>query len=196
MGKLLLAWAMFVGAVFAALLWLAPAPASAGTIYSWRTEDGTYAFSDDPEAIPTRYRDQVRTRVTSDLRDYERYTEPVPGSGAQYAKELAERLERLRATNAALAAAGPNTTTAVGASAAGPRISLRTGNKSAPTIDLTTDAGAGPLVVETIFTRPEGKMITRKSLIVRQGGKIIAIVRPRSIETNTLEIVDEGDQLR
>lgn len=196
MGKLLLAWAMFVGAVFAALLWLVPAPASAGTIYSWRTEDGTYAFSDDPEAIPTRYRDQVRTRVMSGLRDYERYTEPVPGSGAQYAEELAARLERLRATNAALAAAGPSTATAAGASAAGPRISLRTGNASAPTIDLTTDAGAGPLVVETIFTRPEGKMITRKSLIVRQGGKTIAIVRPRSIETNTFEIVDEGNQLR
>ena len=196
MGKLLLAWAMFVGAVFAALLWLVPAPASAGTIYSWRTEDGTYAFSDDPEAIPTRYRDQVRTRATAGLRDYERYTEPVPGSGAQYAEELAARLERLRATNAALAPAGPSTATAAGASAAGPRISLRTGNASAPTIDLTTDADAGPLVVETIFTRPEGKMITRKSLIVRQGGKTIAIVRPRSIETNTFEIVDEGDPLR
>ncbi len=196
MGKLLLAWAMFVGAVLVALVWFVPAPASAGTIYSWRTEDGTYAFSDDPEAIPMRYRDQVRTRTTAGLRDYERYTQPVLGSGAQYAEELEARLVRLRATNAALAAAGPNTATATGASEVGPRISLRTGNASAPTIDLTTGAGTGPLVVETIFTRPEGKMVTRKSLIVRQGGKTIAIVRPRSIETNTFEIVDEGDQLR
>ena len=193
MGKLMLARVMFVGAALAALMWLMPDPASAGTIYSWRTEDGTYAFSDDPEAIPARYRDQVQTRASADLRSYERYTESVSGSEDRYAEELAERL---RATNAAPAPEGPSRATAAGASATGPRISLRTGNASAPTIDVTTDAGAGPLVVETIFTRPEGKMVTRKSLIVRQGGKTIAIVRPRSVETNTFEVVDEGDQRR
>jgi hypothetical protein len=196
MGKLLLVWAIFVGAVFTALLWLVPAQASAGAIYSWRTDDGGYAFTDDPEAIPARYRDQARTRASAGLQDYERYTEPLRGSGDLYAAELAERLERLRAINAAPEPAGPGVATAAGASATGPRISLRTGNASAPTIDVTTDAGAGPLVVETIFTRPEGKMITRKSLIVRQGGKIVSIVRPRSVETNTFEIVDEGDQLQ
>jgi hypothetical protein len=196
MGKLLLGWAIFVGAVFTALLWLVPDPASAGTIYSWQTDDGGYAFTDDPEAIPARYRDQVRTRASAGLQDYGRYTEPVRGSGELYAEELAERLERLRAINAAPAPVGPGMTTAAGASATGSRISLRTGNASAPTIDVTTDAGAGPLVVETIFTRPEGKMVTRKSLIVRQGGKTIAVVRPRSVETNTFEIVDERDQPR
>jgi len=196
MGKLLLAWAMFMGAVFAALLWLMPEPASAGTIYSWRTEDGGYAFSDDPEVIPARYRDQAQTRASADLRNYERYTESVSGSGDRYAEELEARLEHLRATNAAPAPAGPSRATAAGASETGPRISLRTGNESAPTIDVTTDAGAGPLVVETIFTRPKGKMVTRKSLVVRQGGKTIAVVRPRSAETNTFEIVDEGDQPR
>ena len=196
MEKLLLARAIFVGAVFTALLWLAPAPASAGAIYSWQTDDGGYAFTDDPEAIPTRYRDQARTRASAGLKDYERYTEPVRGSGERYAEELAERLEHLRAINAVPAPAGPGRATVAGASATGPRISLRTGNESAPTIDVTTDAGAGPLVVETIFTRPEGKIVTRKSLIVRQGGKTVAVVRPRSIETNTFEIVDENDQPR
>jgi hypothetical protein len=196
MGKLLLAWVIFVGTVLATLLWLGPEPASAGIIYSWQTEDGTFAFSDDPQAIPVRYRDQAQTRASADLRNYERYTESVSGSGDRYAEELAARLERLRATNAESAPEGPSRATAAGASATGPRISLRTGNESAPTIDVTTDAGAGPLVVETIFTRPEGKMVTRKSLIVRQGGKTIAVVRPRSVETNTFEIADERDQPR
>jgi hypothetical protein len=196
MGKLMLVFAILVGAMFAALLWLMPASASAGTIYSWRTEDGGYAFSDDPDVIPARYRDQAQTRASADLRDYERYTESVSGSGDRYAEELAARLERHRATNAAPATTGPSQATTASAPATGPRISLRTGSESAPAIDVAADPSAGPLVVETVFTRPTGKMVTRKSLIVRQGDKIIAVVRPRSVETNPFEIADESDQLR
>ncbi|MGI9591601.1 MAG: DUF4124 domain-containing protein, partial [Myxococcota bacterium] len=43
----------------AGLLLGSAAPASASEIYSWRTEDGGYSFTDDPNAIPARYRDQV-----------------------------------------------------------------------------------------------------------------------------------------
>jgi hypothetical protein len=196
MGKLMLVFAMLVGAMLAALLWLMPTPASAGTIYSWRTEDGGYAFSDDPDVIPARYRDQTQTRASAKLRDYERYTESDSESGDRYAEDLAARLERQRATNAVPAATGPSRATTAGTSATGPRISLRTGSESAPTIDVTPDSGAGPLVVETVFTRPAGKMVTRKSLIVRQGDKTIAVVRPRSVETNPFQIADESDQLR
>ena len=195
MRKLLLVWVLFVGAVFAALLWIAPNPASAGTIYSWRTEDGGYAFTDDAEAIPERYRDQARARASGSLGDYERYTRPVPGSGDRYAQELAARLERLRAFNAATP--DPRVASAAGAApATAPRISLRTGNDAAPLIDVTPGADAGPLVVETVFTRPRGKILTRRSLVVRQGDKTVAVVRPRSRETNTLDIVDESDPLR
>jgi hypothetical protein len=190
MGKLLLVWVIFVGAVLGALLWLSPA--SAQTIYSWETDDGGYAFTDDPEAIPARYRERARTRASANLRDYARHTEPVPGSGERYAEELAARLEHLREFNAAPPAAEPKGAAASSA----PRISLRTGSDAAPTLDVTPEPGAGPLVVETLYTRPAGKMVTRQSLVVRQGDRTLAVVRPRSVETNTGAIVDEGDPLR
>jgi hypothetical protein len=190
MGKLLLVWTIFVGAILVGLLWVAPA--SAQTIYSWETEDGGYAFTDDPEAIPARYRDRVRTRASANLRDYARYTEPVPGSGERYAEQLAARLEYLREFNAA----PPAAETGEAAAPSAPRISLRTGSDAAPTLDVTPERGEGPLVVETLYTRPRGKMVTRQSLVVRQGDRTLAVVRPRSVETNTTEIVDEGEPLR
>ena len=43
-------------ALIALLLLAAAAPAASadGKIYHWRTEDGTYAFTDDPDAVPPR----------------------------------------------------------------------------------------------------------------------------------------------
>ena len=35
------------------------APAAAGTLFKWVAEDGSVAFTDDPERIPERYRSQV-----------------------------------------------------------------------------------------------------------------------------------------
>lgn len=35
-------------------------PATAGQIYKWVNEDGTIGFTDDPQKIPTQYRDRVK----------------------------------------------------------------------------------------------------------------------------------------
>ena len=61
-------------AAIAAVTLIFALPALAGEIYSWRTEDGAYAFTDDAKAIPPRYRDQVETRKSEGLRDYPRLT--------------------------------------------------------------------------------------------------------------------------
>ena len=49
--------------------------ASAGTVYSWQTEDGTIAYTDDRKRIPSRYREQAKARSMKQLSSYKRYTE-------------------------------------------------------------------------------------------------------------------------
>ena len=59
-------------------------PALAGEIYSWRTEDGGYAFTDDEKAIPPRYRDQIEIQRIEGLGDYPRLTTPDAGASDAY----------------------------------------------------------------------------------------------------------------
>ena len=47
--------------------------ASAEEIYTWRTQDGGYAFTDDQKAIPPRYRESVEVRRLEGLEGYERF---------------------------------------------------------------------------------------------------------------------------
>jgi hypothetical protein len=186
---------------------LAAAPASAGTkVYHWRTEDGTYAFTDDPKAIPDRYRDQVEVRALGGLDDYERYTPSVssgpPGheaagrtpaaAGATAAGQgtaESRRIEYLRALNAPAVRgrAGGDSTQ---------RISIPTGDGNSPVIDVPVDGDQEPVVIEQVRTRPAGSMVTRTDLVVRQGDRLLTIVKPQANETNTTsDIVDEGELL-
>ena len=191
MRKLFLIGSRFAVGVISALAWVAPLPASAGTVYSWRTDDGVYAFADDREAIPARYRDGVQTRSSARLRHYDRYTPQVAGSGAAYAAELRARLEHLRAFNAKepQSRIAPGTPGIEGAAGT---IRLSTGD-DAPTINIRADGEGPPIVIETLYTRPNGGAITRRSVVVRRGDKTLAVVMPRSRETNVNEILDERD---
>ncbi len=173
------------------MAWVAPLPASAGTVYSWRTDDGGYAFTDDRDAIPAHYRDGVRTRSSVRLRNYDRYTPQVAGTGAAYAADLLARLEHLRAFNAKepQSRIAPGTAGVEGAAAT---IRLSTGG-DAPTVDVRADGEGPPIVIETLYTRPDGGAVTRRSVVVRRGDKTLAVVMPRSRETNVNEFVDERD---
>ena len=76
------------------------APAAAETVYSWRTEDGGYAFTDDEKAIPERYRAAAKPRQVGGLSGYERLTLEDPAATSRYAERLAARLDHLRSVNA------------------------------------------------------------------------------------------------
>lgn len=82
----------------------AAAPATAGTVYSWRTEDGSHAFTDDPERIPERYREQAESRAVGALEDYEQLTRADATASAAHAARLERRLDHLRALNGTPAA--------------------------------------------------------------------------------------------
>ena len=166
-------------------------PAVAGTLYHWRTEEGTFAFTDDPKQIPARYRGQVEQRSLGQLADYERLTVQQAQESERYAQRLSARLAELRQANAA--AAPELAAQSAGASQA---LALRTGNDGAPLLEtgVAGQADSEPLVVDTLFTRPAGKMVTRHVLVVRRGDETLAIVRPRLREWNVADDIhpEEG----
>jgi hypothetical protein len=177
----------------ALLLAIATPSAASGPIYSWRTEDGGYAFTDDPKAIPARYRDEAKVRQSARLGDYPRYTPSDDRAVERYEEGLTQRLAYLRALNAqpvvrrgAAAAAGGSGPVAT--------LTLDSANEYAPSVEISEATGAEPIIVETLFTRPEGKMVTRHSQVVRQGDQILSIMKPRLREWNVAtDIHDEAE---
>jgi hypothetical protein len=186
-------WAALVGT--GALL--AGGLAAAEEIYTWRTQDGGYAFTDDEKAIPPRYRDRVKIRHTEGLEGYRRFTPKDDPATQRYEERLAARLEHLRALNGSATAPGAGSPPDAAAPApATPReqITLRTGQQDAPGIDITTASDGEPIVVERMWIRPEGKAVTQNVQVTRRGGKPIAIVKPRrTLEWNISDIVDEEE---
>jgi len=157
------------GAGIAAAAMLFTVPALAGEIYSWRTEDGAYAFTDDLKAVPVRYRDQVETRADNRIANYARLTAPEAGSSEAYAKRLAARLDHLRALNRDLDA-----THAPAPVAATQTLSLDTGVLN---VALPGDTASGPVVIENIRYRHDGELATRHNVVVRKGGETVAIIQ-------------------
>jgi hypothetical protein len=158
-----------MAAGFTAAAGLFTLPALAGEIYSWRTEDGAYAFTDDPKAVPARYRNQAETRTNTGIANYARLTAPEPGSGDAYAKRLAQRLDHLRDLNRNLDS--PGQTHAVPSV---PSLSIKSGdlNNGVP-----VDGNEGPVVIETVRFRYRGEMATRHNTVVRKGDSTVAVIK-------------------
>ena len=168
-------------------------PAAAGTIYAWRTESGTSAYTDSIKNVPARYRDQVTTRPSRSIANYERLTPVDATATARYQQQLVARLGALRARNAARMAPLQRAPESAVASNA---IMLPTGGEGSPSIRLTASGGEEPIVVETLLTRPAEKMTTRHSTVVRQGDKILAVTKPRTRVWNLANDVVLEDSLR
>jgi hypothetical protein len=168
--------------------------AAAEEIYTWRTLDGGYAFTDDEKAIPPRYRDRVEVRQLEGLESYPRFTPKDDEATHRYEERLAARLEYLRALNGQ-AKAPDSKAPADSAAPASAReqITLRTGRRDAPGIDITTSSDGEPVVVESILVRPKGKSVSQNVQVTRRGNKPIAIVKPRSREWNVSDTVDEEE---
>jgi hypothetical protein len=150
-------------------------PALAGNIYSWRTEDGGYAYTDDAKAIPARYRDQVSTRPTDGLKNYRRITAAENGSSDDYGRRLSNRLASLRALNQDL-----------------DRASARNAYRdesvqiqvNAGAIDVgvpTSPADEGPIVIETVRFRYRDEMATRHNTVVRNGDRVLTIIKGKPL---------------
>jgi len=183
----------FAGALLLALT----APAQAGDVYTWRTEDGATAFTDDPKSIPARYRSQVETRQVAALGSYDRYSRQDGAAAERYEQRLAERLERLRALNEGQGSAP----SASSSQAAVPGyLTLRAGNRDADGVELSMptgdSAGEEPIVVETVKMRLHGSAVTQDLQVVRRGDAIIAVRKPRPRQWNLSDRLNEADVLR
>ncbi|MCA9511229.1 MAG: DUF4124 domain-containing protein [Myxococcota bacterium] len=178
----------------APLLAALAAPAFAGTVYSWVTEDGTYAFADTLKRVPNRYRDQVTTRQLGRLTSYERWTPSNLRVKGDHTDRLASNLERLREVNAELdrTARGPKRVHARGGAANAPSLLVRTHrNGSGLNLPLTGDA---PVVLESVRTKLDGEDATRGVTLVRQGGEVIAVFKGHNNSRSVVE-VDVDDLL-
>jgi hypothetical protein len=77
-------------------------PAAAGDIYSWRTQGGEIAFTDDIKSVPSRYREQVQTRTTESLGDYARFSSQEAERAESNEERLKARLIHLQQLNDSL----------------------------------------------------------------------------------------------
>jgi hypothetical protein len=154
------------------------APAHAGDIYSWRTEDGGYAFADDPDAVPARYRDQVKVRRSQSIKDYERLTVEDGRAASRYEEKLAARLEEMRMRNAL---AAHHAEQAAAGSRAPDYVTVGSGARRGRGVGLSvpTSASDEALEVETVYMKRDGGMLTQPVRVTRRGGKVISIEKPR-----------------
>jgi len=181
-------------------------PAAAETtLYHWRTDDGTYAYTDDRKAIPDRYRAKVETRSMDGLDGYERYTPAVssappghpkavavaaPTTAPDHAPAKMSRIEYLRALNA------PQHERRDHDLGKTRTLMIPTGGDDSPSIGVTTRDDGDPVVIERIRVHPKGLMVTRSDMVVRQGDQIVTIIKPQANQTNTTsDIIPEEDLL-
>jgi hypothetical protein len=170
-------------------------PALAADLYRWKTDDGGYAYTDDAKRIPEHYRKTAKLISTGSLTGYDRYT-PGPSTTPESRDALSERLERLRAFNVAYdqAHAGQPAAMAV-ATGEGPRApSVRMSPTAGPSVEVSGNDDGGPVMIEERRFRIADGFVTRTDTVVRQGDRIIAVVKPRPRvigTTNTLDFQDE-----
>jgi hypothetical protein len=161
-------------------------PAFAGNVYSWVTEDGTYAFTDDSKRIPAKHRAEVKKRPMGKLTRYERFTEVSSESRKPHADRIRERRMELRqmATAAPIGAvvgvAQPQSSGIVYAvpvsggsgrrgGGAGASIQVPVGNQASADSGLTT--------IESIRVKPRRNMATRHWTVVKNGDRLVTVIK-------------------
>ena len=184
---------LFVLELVGSVLAIAVATSAAGeTVYRWTAADGSVAFTDDAKRIPAQYREQAQRTRTGDLASYPRYT-PAQASAVPREAQLAERLERLREINATgEAAAAPER------ASAGTQTILQLNKRSSIAIPNDQFLGDEPVVVEQRRVRDRNNISTTHVTVVRQGDRILSVVRPESAHdradwADERELLGEGE---
>jgi hypothetical protein len=167
-------------------------------VIAYRTEDGVFAYTDDAKKVPTRYAADAVTVRDSALQTYPRLTLEDTTAARAVTSRLEKRLDYLRQLNAAsdaeravAANASPQSSTVISIPT-GP-----TGNgASSPSIEVAANSSSEPLVVEPILTKESNRVRTRRATIVKQGDKILAIMKgPQHHFDVTSDIHDEDSLL-
>ena len=188
--------------VLAAFVLIGSWQVSAGTLYHWVTDDGTYSFTDDPDHVPARYQAKARKQESKSLDGFERYSPTDAAAQATYREELAKRLERLRALNGFDDPYAPTpmrfeAPVAAAASQQPGYEAIVEVNDSTSLRVPTRGGDKGPIIVEEVRVRRRGNITTVHDTVVRQGDEILMVVRPdNSHEASASDITDERHLLR
>jgi hypothetical protein len=159
---------------------LAAGAAGAETLYRWTNGEGVVAFSDSLKRIPEAYRASAVKIQTSNLTSYTRYTPANPTQSGAYERELEARSARLREINAAAAAdAAQFVAPATGASLG----EVRVNGKLSLALPAGQAASDEPVVVEEHRVRSGGA--TTHVYVVKQGDKVLSVVRPHTNASDT-----------
>lgn len=195
--------------------------ADAARLYRWTTEDGTVAYADDVKRIPERYRARAETVMTRGLEGYGRLTPTDARATSDYAARLTDRLEYLRGASATSAAAervwvrdrAARASAIEGLALGGMQETVRRrrvldadGNpvwrerrlpsqlhEPVPQVGLAIDPDSeDPVIVERVQMRDDDGF-TRRGTVVRQGDRILSVVKGDSHHFSPHEFLDESD---
>lgn len=168
------------------------APALSGTLYKWTGADGSVSFTDDARRIPERFRSQAETIQTDGLGDYSRYTPTDAAAHRSYSGQLQQRLDRLR-QNRVLADQEAAGAVAAAAHGSGPETVVRINRDMAVRVPASASA-EGPVVVDQVRVLRPGSNFTIHDTVVRQGDKVLMVVRPaQSHQAGPGDVIDERD---
>lgn len=160
-------------------------PAFAGNVYSWVTEDGTHAFTDDSKRIPAKHRDQAKRRPMEKLTRYERFTVvDAEKSDGSYEDRILARRDALRdaprtapqgAVAGALVAGGTSMDYTVAVTGG----TTRSGrNGVSLDVPLAGDPGSDePTVIESRRMEPTDSLATRHWTIIKKGDRVVSVIK-------------------
>lgn len=156
-------------------------PAFAGNVYTWVTEDGTYAFTDDSKRIPAKHKVNAKRRSMGKLTRYERYTEVSSESGKPYAERLRERQYELSGMTAASpqgAVVGAIASRGRGVGYTVPVSGGEDGNASLwVPVTGATSVDSEPTTIESIRVKPTNSMATRHWTFIKNGDEIVTVIK-------------------
>jgi hypothetical protein len=160
-------------------------PAFAGNVYSWVTDDGTHAFTDDPKRIPAKHRVQAKKKTMGRLTRYERFTEVSSEVDKPYAERIRERRTALREVTSPApigAVTGtlqpPSTSLVYSTAVSGGN---GQGNQSGAFVNVPigsqASSGSEQTTIESIRVRTPKSLASRHITVIKQGDRPVTVIK-------------------
>ncbi len=160
----------------AGLALLAATSASAGSLYRWTNADGVISYSDDLKRIPPAFRAGAVRIPERDLTSYERYTPSRAPASASYLERLNAYNDRMRVLNAD--AEAEQRARRARPTATFPTTAVAVNGRNAIAIPPAMVVGDEPVLIEERRVRTGDS--TTHIYVVRQGDRILSVVRPNT----------------
>ena len=160
-------------------------PAFAGNVWSWRTEDGSFAFTDDSKRIPAKHRAEAKRKSMGKLTRYERFTKVSADVDGSYTDRIRARQSTLRARTetasqgVVLGAVRTNDQElAFAIPASGGR--GRAGSGTSVILPLAQNQASSdsePTTIESIRVKPRDSLASRHWTVVKKGDRVISVIK-------------------